>query len=135
MPCSSTWIALVSCPPMSSTVRVPGNIACAPRPWQRISERICSFGKGSVCAPVAGADTAATCRARIGRHARHGPTPSARPAHRSQRERGAGVALEGALDAGGTVLDLEDRLVEQADETVEARPADSRGELGSAMRR
>ena len=45
MPFSSTWIALVSWPPMSSTVRVLGNIAWAPRPWQRISERICSFGE------------------------------------------------------------------------------------------
>ena len=51
IPAASTWIAFVSCPPMSSTVRVPGNMTCAPSPWQRISERICSFGKGSRARP------------------------------------------------------------------------------------
>ena len=64
MPCSSTWMALVSWPPMSSTVRVRGNIAWAPRPWQRISERICSFGEGQALAAVAGADARRSARAR-----------------------------------------------------------------------
>jgi len=36
-PTGETLIAFVSCPPMSTTVRVPGNIWTAPRPWQLIS--------------------------------------------------------------------------------------------------
>src|SRR5574341_1526450 len=36
-PAGDTRIALVSCPPMSSTVRVPGHMCTAPRPWQLIS--------------------------------------------------------------------------------------------------
>ena len=36
-PVGRTRIALVSCPPMSITVRVLGNMCTAPRPWQLIS--------------------------------------------------------------------------------------------------
>ena len=36
-PEGATRMALVSCPPMSTTVRVLGNICTAPRPWQLIS--------------------------------------------------------------------------------------------------
>ncbi len=36
-PSAETRIAFVSWPPMSTTVRVPGNMWTAPRPWQLIS--------------------------------------------------------------------------------------------------
>ena len=36
-PRADTLMALVSCPPMSTTVRVSGNMCTAPRPWQLIS--------------------------------------------------------------------------------------------------
>jgi hypothetical protein len=36
-PSGPTLMALVSCPPMSITVRVAGKSDCAPRAWQVIS--------------------------------------------------------------------------------------------------
>src|SRR3972149_2963722 len=101
MPESSTWIALVSWPPMSSTVRVFGNIACAPRPWHRISERICPSGNGS--------------RAR--RRAVH------------LRERAQGVVLEMA-GRRRQILDLEDRLVVEPREQTEGESLPARLLLG-----
>jgi hypothetical protein len=37
VPQPSTRIALLSCPPMSTTSRTPGHIAATPRAWQVIS--------------------------------------------------------------------------------------------------
>ena len=120
MPAGSTWMALVSCPPMSSTVAVPGYITCAPRPWQRISLRMCSLLKGS--------RARSRCRRRRSPPCRCRAPGSARPPHRAglrlgQRGEGAlqrrhqVTAHRVGVDA---VLDLDDRAVEQVEQVVVA---------------
>ena len=54
-PVGPTRMALVSCPPMSTTVRVPGNMCAAPRAWQLISVTW-KLPKVDAVAAVAGAD-------------------------------------------------------------------------------
>ena len=112
---------------MSRTVRVPGKRACAPRPWQRISERICSLGKGQARPAVSGADRGADRELRPdgrldGRP--HGALPA------RARERLADVLAKAELQ--GLVLDADDALVVEADQQVEGDAALLRELLGQA---
>ena len=83
MPLPSTWIALVSCPPMSSTVRVAGKSTWAPRPWQRISDRICSFGNGRRARPYPVPTVAETPRSADRAASTAARTPGVSPARSS----------------------------------------------------
>ena len=101
-----------------------GKSSWAPRPWQRISERMLFLGEGEGGAAVAGADAAS----RASSSDRDRPTrrrrrePAAGPSSIRLRSAARGVGLrKSSVAAAGEFSTIEDRLVEEADELGRTR--------------